>query len=181
MVGLNGIWPALAAAALVAGCDGGASAVPVHKASATAPASARASGGTPRDAPEAAATRVSSSGRRDGPAQWSSNRRFTSEQNAERAFRRNGAAFGTTTVQAFVARAHAFVTRPPKGAQVITRANGDRLIYDPASNVFAVATREGAPRTMFKPDEGAAYWEKVKAREADGGARKPGSRTRDDG
>ncbi len=181
MVGLNRVWPVLMAAALVAACDGGASAVPVHRASATAPASASASGSAARDAPETAATRVSASGRRDGAGQWSSNRRFTSEQNAERAFKRNGAAFGTTTVEAFVAKAHGFVTRPPKGAQIITRANGDRLIYDPASNVFAVATREGAPRTMFKPDEGAAYWEKVKAREADGGARKPGSRTRDEG
>jgi hypothetical protein len=64
-----------------------------------------------------------------------------------------------------------FTNRPPKGAQTLTRANGDRLIYDPASNVFAVATREGAPRTMFKPGEGPAYWDKVKAREAEGGAR----------
>lgn len=181
MVGLIRIWSVMAAAVLVAACDGGASAVPVHKASMTSATSVIAPDAMTRDRPETAATRVSSSGQRGGPLRWSSNRRFTSEQNAERAFRRNGAAFGTTTVQAFVAKAHAFVTRPPRGAQIITRANGDRLIYDPASNVFAVATREGAPRTMFKPDEGAAYWEKVKAREADGGARKPGSRTRDDG
>lgn len=181
MVGLIRTWPVLAVAALVAACDGGASAVPVHRASATSLASASGQGPAARDAPEAAATRVSASSRRNGAARWSSNRRFTSEQNAERAFKRNGAAFGATTVEAFVAKAHAFVTRPPKGAQVITRANGDRLIYDPASNVFAVATREGAPRTMFKPDEGAAYWEKVKAREADGGSRRSGSRTRDEG
>lgn len=181
MVGLIRVWPMLAAAALMAGCDGGASAVPVHKASMTSPTSVSRPEAVTRDGPETAATRVSSSAQRGGALQWSSNRRFTSEQNAERAFRRNGAAFGTTTVQAFVAKAHTFVTRPPKGAQIITRANGDRLIYDPASNVFAVATREGAPRTMFKPDEGAAYWEKVKAREAEGGARKSGSRTREEG
>ena len=71
------------------------------------------------------------------------------------------------------------MTKPPRGAQTLTRRNGDTLIYDPAGNVFAVATRDGAPRTMFKPDEGAAYWAKVKAREAEGGARR--SRTRDDG
>ena len=29
-------------------------------------------------------------------------------------------------------------------------------------NVFAVANKDGAPRTMFKPDEGAAYWQKQK-------------------
>ena len=30
----------------------------------------------------------------------------------------------------------------------------------------AVASKAGAPRTMFKPDEGMAYWEEQKAREA---------------
>lgn len=181
MVGLIRVLPVLAASALLAGCDGGASAVPVHRASVADSAPLSTPGAGVRGEPDAAATRVSSRGRREGSARWSSNRRFTSEQNAERAFKRNGAAFGATTVDAFVAKAHAFVTRPPKGAQVITRANGDRLIYDPASNVFAVATREGAPRTMFKPDEGVAYWEKVKAREADGEARRSASRTRDEG
>lgn len=178
MVGLIKVWPVLAASALLAGCDGGASAVPVRKAAVSPAASATApEAATPR----ASEARVTGGGERAGQARWSSNRRFTSEQNAQRAFKRNGAAFGVTTVDAFVAKAHVFVTRPPKGAQILTRANGDRLIYDPASNVFAVATREGAPRTMFKPDEGAAYWEKVKAREAEGGSRKSGSRTRDDG
>lgn len=172
MVGLIRVWPVLAAAALVAGCDGGASAVPVHRAAVATSTTASTPDGPVRDAPDVGATRASSGGRREISGQWSSNRRFTSEQNAERAFKRNGAAFGATTVEAFVAVAHRFVTRPPKGAQIITRANGDRLIYDPASNVFAVATREGLPRTIFKPDEGAAYWDKVKAREADGGARR---------
>jgi hypothetical protein len=32
---------------------------------------------------------------------------------------------------------------------------------------------------MFKPEEGAAYWDKVKAREAEGGARP--TRARDEG
>lgn len=172
MVGLIRVLPLFAAGALLAGCDGGASAVPVHRAAVATSTTASTPDGTARDAPDAGASRVSSGGRREISGQWSSNRRFTSQQNAERAFKRNGAAFGATTVQAFVAKAHAFVTRPPRGARIITRANGDRLIYDPASNVFAVATREGAPRTMFKPDEGAAYWDKVKAREADGGARR---------
>lgn len=172
MVGLIRGWPVLAAGMLLAGCDGGASAVPVHRAGPAAPAAASAPGAVPREAPDATATRVSSRGQRDGAVKWSSNRRFTGEQNAERAFQRNGAAFGAPTVEAFVAKARAFVTRPPRGAQIIVRTNGDRLIYDPASNVFAVATREGLPRTMFKPDEGAAYWEKVKAREAESGARR---------
>ena len=43
---------------------------------------------------------------------------------------------------------------------------GDILYYDPKGNVFAVSNKEGAPRTMFKPDDGMAYWEKQKDREA---------------
>lgn len=170
MVGFNRIWPVLAATALLAGCDGGASAVPVKQAQAAGPPA-----GADQAAPgerRATQARIAPARAVDSKPMWSSNRRFTSRQNAERAFKRNGAAFGATTVEAFVAKAHAFVSKPPKGSQVITRANGDRLIYHPASNIFAVATREGLPRTMFKPDEGPAYWETVKAREANGGARR---------
>ena len=165
------------AAAVLAACDGGASAVPVHRASATAPApdtSQGSSSGTAR----AAEARAEPVRRIDGKPMWSASRRFTAEQNADRNFRRNGADFGASSVEAYITKAHAFVTRPPKGAQTLTRSNGDTLIYDPGNNVFAVATREGAPRTMFKPDDGAAYWARVKAREAEGGAR---SKARDDG
>lgn len=173
MVGLIRVSMGLALATLLAGCDGGASAVPVHRAS--APPAAEM---TPEPY-RAAVARTEPVRRIDGKPMWSASRRFTAEENAERSFQRNGAAFGAATREAFVAKAHAFVTKPPRGAQTLTRSNGDTLIYDPASNVFAVATREGAPRTMFKPDEGAAYWDKVKAREAEGGARK--TRARDEG
>ena len=37
----------------------------------------------------------------------------------------------------------------------IDRANGDALLYDAKSNTFAVVTKAGAPRTMFKPRDGA--------------------------
>ena len=53
------------------------------------------------------------------------------------------------------------------------RSNGDKLIYNSKTNVFAVVTKDGAPRTMFKPRDGAAYWDEQKAREAD--------RAKDDG
>ena len=49
------------------------------------------------------------------------------------------------------------------GPSALTRPNGDTLLYDPKGNVFAVATKAGAPRTMFKPDDGPAYWEEQKA------------------
>ena len=168
------------AAAMLAACDGGASAVPVHRTSTVATV-ADVSQGPSYGTARAAEARAEPVRRIEGKPMWSASRRFTAEQNAERNFRRNGADFGAASVDAYIVKAHAFVTRPPKGAQTLTRSNGDTLIYDPGGNVFAVATREGAPRTMFKPDDGAAYWAKVKAREAEGGARKSGSRPRDEG
>jgi len=102
----------------------------------------------------------------DGKPMWSASRKFSAQANAERAFNRNGEAFGADTLDEFVEKAHAFVDHPPKGTLTLVRANGDKLFYDPKANVFAVASKDGAPRTMFKPDEGMAYWDEQKAREA---------------
>lgn len=101
----------------------------------------------------------------DGKPMWSASRRGTAEENAQRAYDRNGEAFGAKDLDDFVKKAHAFVDDPPAGTQRLTRRNGDVLLYDPKGNVFAVAARDGAPRTMFKPDEGAAYWDEQKTRE----------------
>lgn len=102
----------------------------------------------------------------DGKPMWSASRDRSAEENARRAFERNGEAFGADTLDEFVRTAHAFVGDPPRGAETLTRANGDVLIYDAKANVFAVKTKDGAPRTLFKPDEGAAYWQEQKDREA---------------
>ena len=107
---------------------------------------------------------------------WSASKKFSAQSNAEYAFKRNGAAFGTRDLDAFVKKAHDFIGHPPKGTLTLTRANGDTLFYDPKANVFAVANKDGAPRTMFKPDDGMAYWEEQKAREA---KRQTARRTRD--
>lgn len=98
----------------------------------------------------------------DGKPIWSASRRGTAEENAQRAFDRNGEAFGAKDLDDFVRKAHAFVESPPAGTERVTRPNGDTMLYDPKGNVFAVATKAGAPRTMFKPDDGAAYWEEQK-------------------
>ncbi len=34
----------------------------------------------------------------------------------------------------------------------------DRLLYNAATNEFAVVTSQGVLRTYFKPQEGIAYW-----------------------
>lgn len=112
----------------------------------------------------------------DGKPMWSASRRGTAEENARRSFERNGEAFGARNLDAFVQKAHNFIDHPPAGVQRLTRTNGDVLLYDPKQNIFVVATKDGAPRTMFKPDEGAAYWDEQVQREE---RRQTASRRRD--
>jgi len=163
-----------AAALALTACDNGPTAV-AHKQAAGAqmaantegdsyPSRASGGGGSSYDQPK-------EDHRRDpvklvaGKPMWSASKRFSAEDNAERAFERNGKAFGAGSLDAFVQKAHAFVEHPPKGTLTLTRKNGDTLFYDPKGNVFAVASKDGAPRTMFKPDDGMAYWEEQKQRE----------------
>jgi hypothetical protein len=49
--------------------------------------------------------------------------------------------------------------------QKVERSNGDALLYDAKTNTFAVVTKGGAPRTMFKPRDGATYWQQQVSRE----------------
>ena len=45
---------------------------------------------------------------------------------------------------------------------------GTGVVSLPYHHPFLVADRDGVPRTMFKPDDGAAYWAEQKARAAQG-------------
>lgn len=164
MLGMKMKWFAASAVLALAACDNGPSAVAPQQAAGTEMATA-----APDQAPGANGAQVDH--RKDpvklvdGKPMWSASRKFSAEQNAERAFTRNGEAFGADTLDQFVEKAHAFVESPPKGTLTYVRANGDKLFYDPKGNVFAVATKDGAPRTMFKPDEGRAYWDEQMSRE----------------
>ena len=102
----------------------------------------------------------------DGKPIWASSRKGSAEENAQRSFDRNGQAFGAHDLDDYIRKAQAFVSSPPAGVEKITRRNGDVLMYDPKANVFAVASRAGAPKAMFKPDKGASYWQEQKDREA---------------
>ena len=117
----------------------------------------------------------------DGKPMWSASRQGTAQENAAKSFERNGEDFGARDLDAFVKKAHAFVDHPPAGTQTLKRSNGDTLFYDPKGNVFAVANKDGAPRTMFKPDEGGAYWDEQKAREARRETARSDRRNSDDG
>ena len=141
----------LAAAVLagLAGCDSGAKAVATQ-----VPAEARVQKAS---LPARAIPRFA------GKPMWAQSKSRSAEESAQAQFQRNGATFGSASVEDYVAEAHAFADKPPKGTQMTTRRNGDVLLYDPVGNVFAVVTADGAPRTMFKPKDGPAYWAKQKA------------------
>ncbi|MDO9336719.1 MAG: hypothetical protein EON95_04300 [Caulobacteraceae bacterium] len=167
---------ALAAVLALAACDGG----PASK-----PSRDQADAGTPTaksDRTETASADRSDSDRPtvdprtqpppmlDGKPMWAANRRLTAEEAAEKQFARNGADFGAKTVEDYARKAQAFVSKPPKGTEVVSRQRG-KIMYDASSNTFAATTSDGVPRTMFKPEEGAAYWAEAKAR-PEGGRRR---------
>ena len=148
----------------LAACDGKPSAVvsrdqsPWGGSSAGSGASASGASNTidPRDAPVPQI---------NGKPMWAANRKHTAEENAQYQFTKNGGDFGAKDEGDYVTKAHAFVENPPSDVQTFDRSNGDKLIYDPHGNVFAVVSKTGAPRTMFKPRAGASYWAQQKDRE----------------
>ncbi|WP_261316876.1 hemagglutinin repeat-containing protein [Rhizobium leguminosarum] len=60
----------------------------------------------------------------------------------------------------YVQGAQRFVSSPPPGTLTKNRTGGDTLLYDPSTNTFAIRNANGAPRTMFRPTAGMAYWNK---------------------
>ncbi len=92
------------------------------------------------------------------------NRRETVDAKIQRLYARNGAAFGARSAEDYLARLTAFAAHPPRDADTVKRPNGDTLIYQASTNTFAVVARDGTPRTMFKPDDGATYWAQQKER-----------------
>ncbi|MDB5446423.1 MAG: hypothetical protein JWQ97_1740 [Phenylobacterium sp.] len=158
---------ALSVAALLSACDNGPSAVAAkQQAAGTQMAYATAPAGSGADTATKVDHRKDPVKLLDGKPEWAASRRYSAGESAQHAFDRNGEAFGAGSLQDYVRKAHAFVEHPPKGVETINRPNGDTLFYDAKANVFAVADKAGAPRTMFKPDDGAAYWQQQKDREA---------------
>ena len=146
---------ALAAVGLLAlaGCDSGASAVETRDRAGTSDVAltavaAPAAGVETAEAPKTVVT---------------ANKRETVDAKVQRLFERNGAAFGARSAEDYLSKVQAFVANPPRDADRATRPNGDVLYYQASTNTVVVVSRDGTPRTMFKPDDGAAYWAKQKA------------------
>lgn len=103
------------------------------------------------------------------------NRRETTDAKIERLYRRNGSAFGSRSAAHYLQQVEAFTRHPPEGTERVERANGDVLLYQASTNTFAVISRQGVPKTMFKPDDGPAYWEKQKEAAPTFGRRRSGT------
>ncbi len=162
---LRNLWMASGVAlatVTLAACDNGPSAVETRDRSEEAATEATVQ-------PVAVVAESARAERSGEPARWTSNSRNTAEQNIQRLFERNGAAFSAASAEDYVDKAHAFITAPPAGTETVRRGNGDTLYYHAATNTFLVATSDGTPRTMFKPDDGPAYWDQQKARAAGSG------------
>lgn len=91
------------------------------------------------------------------------NRRETVDEKIQRLYERNGSDFGARSAEDFLNKVTAFTTRPPADVERASRPNGDTLLYQASTNTFAVVARDGTPRTMFKPNDGATYWAEQKA------------------
>lgn len=152
----------------LAGCGNGGSAVETRDRTAPgAEAALTASTGAPAEAGEGAPATIR-------PA-LTANRRETVDAKITRLFERNGTDFGAATAQDYLTKVRAFTTRPPAGTDRVERPNGDVLLYQASTNTFAVVSRDGVPKTMFKPRDGAAYWTEQKDAAPNFGRRRAGS------
>lgn len=143
----------------MSGCDNGPSAVSTRdRADGTGVALTAAALGGPAEA---------AVGEAGAPAEKlavTANRRETASVKIARLYERNGAAFGARSAEDYAARMKGFLDNPPAGVDTVKRPNGDTLYYHASTNTFAVVSRDGTPRTMFKPDDGPTYWAQQKER-----------------
>ncbi len=136
----------------LAGCDGNPAATPARMESAEIASTARVEQ-TAYQAPasDGRADRRSAGDQARTPApqfagkpMWADNRNHTAEENAQYQFEQHGSELGAKSLDDFLSKTHGLIDKPPQGLMVKTRANGDRLMYDPASGLFAVARSDGA-------------------------------------
>lgn len=136
------------------GCDRGDASAPARDHSASAARSSSYGGEARPHAPTPLL---------DGKPIWADNRNHSAQENVDYQFDRWGAALGARDSKDYARKARAFIEHPPKAVEKVGRPNGDTLLYDKASNIFAIVRRDGAPRLFRKPPGGAADWERAKS------------------
>jgi len=61
----------------------------------------------------------------------------------------------------YVLGANKFMTNPEVNTLIKVRTNGDKVFYNPKSNIIGIQTKNGVPRTLFKPEDGLKYWDRI--------------------
>ena len=90
---------------------------------------------------------------------WSSTKNKSAEENAFGHFKKHKSEFPEfQNAEQYIEGAKKFLNNPPKGTLTKTNSRGDTLRYDPNTNTFGVLSKDGAPRTMFRPNSGIDYW-----------------------
>ena len=147
-VGIAGVALALACMAGLAGCDRSDAGSPARDHSTTAAAPAAKPHGPPPML--------------NGKPIWADNPKHSAQENVDYQFDHWGSSVGAHDSKDYALKARAFIDHPPHGAEKVSRPNGDVLIYDKASNTFAIMRKDGAPRLFRKPVGGEADWQKAK-------------------
>lgn len=94
-----------------------------------------------------------------GAPVWSSTKNKSAVENALGHWNKHKSEFPELqNAKQYAERAKDFLTNPPKGTLSKTNDRGDTLRYDPSTNTFGVLSKDGAPRTMFRPQNGMDYW-----------------------
>jgi len=94
---------------------------------------------------------------------WTSTKQKSAVENAFGHWKKHGSEFpGISNAKQYVEETKRFMTNSPSGTLSKTRSNGDILKYHEESNTFGVMTKDGVPKTMFRPDDGIQYFEKQK-------------------
>jgi pyocin large subunit-like protein len=90
---------------------------------------------------------------------WSSTNKKTSVQNAFKHWKDHKNEFPELfNAKQYVERSHSLFQHSEKTLTKI-RSNGEILYYQPTSNTFGAFTKDGVPKTMFRPRDGIYYWE----------------------
>ncbi len=106
---------------------------------------------TPTEQPGADLPLVVSS--EESELSWTQTNNKSSSQNALGHWEKHGSEFPELeNVKQYVEAAQSFMKTPPEGTLTRIRANGDIVRYHAETNTFGVMTKDGALRTMFKPE-----------------------------
>lgn len=90
---------------------------------------------------------------------WSSTKNKSAVENAFGHFKKHKSEFPEfQNAKQYAEGTKKFLNNPPKGTLTKTNSRGDTLRYDPNTNTFGVLSKDGAPRTMFRPKDGIDYW-----------------------